>query len=191
MIRLRQVASNDPSSDVRLSALRALQVFAPDLELAEFAASQFDSGFSWRTRAEAARLYSVASPTAARRWLTERLVIASPQERLRADMIRVLADLPDAEVTPLLMGWARDRFASSLVRVAAIEGLASREPRSEQLSVELSGLLGSGERRVRMAALEALAGRQDASARRSLANYAPVASSSEERRVLEAVWRTQ
>lgn len=191
LLRLRQVASEDPSSDVRRSALQALVRFAPDEELATFAAEQFDAGFSWRTRAEAARLYTACAPAAARRWLTERLVIASPQERLRADMLRLLAELPDAEVTPLLLEWARDRFASSLVRVAAIEGLSKRLPQSEQLSVELASLLTAYERTVRMAAIEALAERRDPSARRSLAAYAPDASSSEERRVLEAVWRRE
>ena len=188
--RLEQVAQNDPQGRVRVAALEALAEFGRDAKLAGFAEEQFDEGFSWSTRIAAAGLYAAAAPDDARRWLSERLVIASPQERLRAGLIDVLAGLDGPEVVPQLAGWARDRQAACAVRVAAIEGLALREPRSEQVGQQIASLLSDRERRVRRAALEALVRRQDEVSRATIDAYAATATSAEERRLIEAAWRS-
>lgn len=189
--RLKLIAQRDASLEVRCMALEALAAFAPDSALASFANQRFGDAPSWSVKAAAAALYARAAPKEARRWLVERLVIESPQQRLRADLLTTLGGLPDKEVDELLLRWAKDRQAAEGVRVAAIAALGRRRPRDGEIGAELGALLTARERPVRLAVLEALARRSDERSRSALADVDQRPVSAEEKRAIEAGLRRE
>jgi aminopeptidase N len=189
--RLQQIAVRDASLEVRCMALEALGEFGPEAALASFANARFADAPSWKVKAAAAALFARSSPKEARRWLAERLVVESPQQRLRADLLTTLGTLPDREVDELLLGWAKDRQAAEGVRVAAIAAIGRRRPKDGELGAELGALLSARERPVRLALLEALARRVDERSRALIQDLDGAPVSAEEKRAIEAGLRRE
>jgi aminopeptidase N len=169
-LRLRQVAGADRDLHVRAAALEALEPFGPDRDLADLAEAEFAERASWRCMAAAAGLRTAAAPQDAALWLTDRLVLESPAQRLRAALLGELGNLEGRDSEELLLGWARNASAGAQVRAAAIEALGRLRPRAGEVGAALVEILGEpdGGPLVRATVLDALAGRSDSNSRRAL-----------------------
>ncbi len=172
-LRLRQVAEADRDLRVRATALEALKPYGPDRDLADLAESEFAARASWRCMAAAAGLRTAAAPGDAALWLTDRLVIESPAQRLRAALLRELGNLEGRDSEALLLGWARNAAAGAQVRAAAIEALGGLRPRAGDVGAALVEILGEpdGGPLVRATVLDALARRSDQNSRRALQSW--------------------
>lgn len=169
-LRLRQVAEADRDLQVRAAALEALKPYGPDRDLADLAEAEFAERASWRCMAAAAGLRTAAAPQDAALWLTDRLVIESPAQRLRSALLGELGNLEGRDSEELLLGWARNASAGAQVRAAAIEALGRLRPRAGEVGAALVEILGEpdGGPLVRATVLDALAGRSDRNSRRAL-----------------------
>ena len=124
--RLIQAARADESAKVRVAALEALATFGENEELGKVATAEFQDGYSWKTMGAAAGLYVAAVPDDAYAWLTRNLLLDSPHDVLRAELIEQLGKLDEPGVVDQLIGWARDSSADSAARAAAAKALATQ-----------------------------------------------------------------
>lgn len=172
-LRLRQVAESDRDLAVRAAALRGLKPFGPDRDLADLAEAEFEKRASWQCMAAAAALRTAAAPQDAALWLTDRLVIESPAQRLRSALLGELGNLGSSDSEVLLLGWARNASAGAQVRAAAIEALGRVRPRAGEVGAALVEILGEpdGGPLVRAVVLDALASRSDLNSRRALEHW--------------------
>lgn len=153
---LLRAARTDPVASVRVAALRALKREGPDPELASLADQVFTEGYSWNVMGTAAELYASAAPRQAFAWLTARLPLASPHDRLRQSLLGVLAGLEDPGVRDELPTWFSDARTHQNARAAAARGLARFLPRDEAVFDMLVSALDTRLFRLRGGVLEAL-----------------------------------
>jgi len=183
---LMDAATGDPRASVRVAALEALGRWGEGLELARFADTAFDEGFSWATMGAAAGLYCAADPPGAYRWITARLLVDSPQDRLCALLLEHLAGLGNAGVGEQLRRWASDPAVDPGARAVALRELVGLTREVSRNSRFVAEFLGDESFHLRQAAVEALAEMDDEIARRALRGYYPRARTPRERRVIEA-----
>ena len=188
--RLIQAARTDESAKVRVAALQALATFGANEELAKVATAEFQGGYSWKTMGAAAGLYVAAVPDDAYAWLTRNLLLDSPHDVLRAELIELLGELDEPGVVDQLISWARDNSSGSATRAAAAKALATQRRGGARVSVELAKLLDDDNHRVRRAAVEALSERGDGTSRRALEGYYPKSRFPTEKRTIEGALRT-
>ena len=187
--RLIQAANTDEDAGVRVAALEALATFGAQEELAAVASSAFEAGYSWKTMGAAAGLYVAAVPDDAYAWLTRNLLLDSPRDVLRAELIGHLGRLDEPGVVDQLVGWARDTSADSATRAAAAKALGGQRRGGARVSKELANMLDDEDHSVRRAAVEALAERGDGTSRRALEGYYPESLFPGEKRTIEAALR--
>ncbi|MFT7668695.1 MAG: aminopeptidase N [Planctomycetota bacterium] len=182
---LETAAMEDQSAAVRVAALGVLLSYAPDAELALFADSIFDAGYSWNVKIAAARLYASADPGVGYDWIVARADIPSPHAKLRAGLIAILAGIPDERVLVILRDLAGREDVATATRQAAVDGLATRGRKDRQSRDLLLDLLDTDEYRLRQAVIGALAGFDDQTVMLRLRKELATSPYSPERRKLE------
>jgi hypothetical protein len=174
---LERAAREDADTAVRAIALQQLQRWAPDPALARLAADVFARSNDTSVRIAAARLLVRADPARAAAFVVERLDVASPHDRLRAELIDLWSRTDAPEVDTTLAGFAADPLESDTVRATAFARLVERTRSGRPEPDGLAELLGARDPRWRAAALEALARSQSGGARAALAAFARDAAS--------------
>lgn len=186
---LRVAAAGDKEGSVRAAALRALGRYGVDADLAGFARSQFDAGYSYGAMAAAAELVLASDPDNAYGWLSKQLLRESPHDRLRANLMPVLGRIDGRAASDQLLAWARDGQSHPDARAAAVKELARRPQEFERYASTLRELLDDPNYRLRGAAIAALAGSSDGRARSALDDYYPTSVDPREKRAIEAALR--
>jgi aminopeptidase N len=188
---LLAAAANDASASVRSSALAALAPWGEDPELASFARSQFEAGYSWGTMGAAAALYAKACPERASAFLREQLELDSPHDVLRASLLTALGRVPDPDAHAALAQWAFDDSRSPESREAAVRALAESIRGEPEIRRGICALLETREYRLRGAAIAALVQSKDPAASAALEAYYPRCNDARQRRAIENVLRTE
>jgi len=184
--RLIKAAQEDPSTLVRVRALRALWCWGEDRDLARLAREVFEEGYSWATMGTAAGLMCSADPEQAYGWITGKLFIDSPHDQLRGYLLGHLGTLSNPGVSDQLLRWARDDSVHPTARAAALSWLP-RQPRKRIANARaVVEFLDEESFHLRQAAVEALAEFDDSISRRALEEYYPRAVTARERRAIEA-----
>lgn len=183
---LLRAAARDESSRVRAAALDALVAWGPDGDLARFAESSFAEGYSWATMLAAARLRTSSGPIGAYAWLSRQLLLDSPQDRLRAGLLEILAETDHEQVEAQLGRWATDEQSHPHARGAALRALASRGSLDEEWLEVATRALASTDPHLRADAIDALATSPHDEAREALEAYYARDARPDERRVIEA-----
>ena len=188
-IRLMAAASTDKNTHVRKAAMGALENWGEDLELAQFARTQYKEAYSWRSMGAAASLISKTDPKGVFQWLVRELFAAeSPHDVLRVDLLNVMADLNHTRVASQLIQWATDSSAGLNARVAAIGGLGRLDLLERDARSTLLELLKSEQNGIRRAVVDSLAKYDDAVSRKALQTYYKTTVSPREKRTIEAVF---
>jgi hypothetical protein len=174
---LERAAREDRDTAVRTVALTRLERWAPDPALALLAADVFARSNDTSVRIAAARLLARADPARAAAFVVERLDVASPHDRLRAELIDLWSrtDAPDVDTT--LAAFAADPLESDTVRATAFTRLVERTRSGRREPEGVAELLDARDPRWRAAALDTLARSQSGGARAALAAFARDAAS--------------
>jgi aminopeptidase N len=186
---LEQAARGDSSPAVRMAALLALANHGEDPKLALLAEETWGEENSHAVRIAAAALYTAASPATAFEWVFARVSTPSPHGVLSAGILRILARLPDDRVVPELLLRSKDERAPSLVRQAAVEGLALHGQAHPLVRDTLLSLLDTGDYRLRQKVIETLGRTKDRSVTRPLEKAHAGSVHSRERRNIEDALR--
>jgi len=187
--RLEFAGSSDESALVRTAALRALLAFGPSTDRARFAREEYQRGYSWKTMGAAAALVCAADPANAYDWLNLQLLVDSPGDVLRCELVAELGRLENSGVVDQLVRWAQDESSDPAARAAAVQALRTRGSREPQVLRALEGLLATEHYALRRSAIEALAAFGEPRARTALQTYYPRSIDSREKRVIEAALR--
>jgi HEAT repeat protein len=184
---LEQAASQDESAQVRTAALKELGKYPAGLDLASFAQTQFDAGFSWETRIASAELYCVANPAGARQWLLDRSHLASPHSVLRSGLLRARIALGAEAMLDELVALAGQAGLRENVRQEAVRGLGKLARLTPEVRNLLFRLLTTDQYRLRQDVIEALGNFQDELVVKRLRRAWKDSLHSRERRRLETV----
>lgn len=184
---LEMAAGTDAEARVKVAALSALNAFAPDRGLADFALAQYRTGFSWEVMGGAAALVRSAAPERAFEFLSGELAVESPHDVLRGRLIAEVANVNDPRVLPLLRAIATDAEASDAARVAAVAALGRLGRGDATVRRELLSLLSTESWRVRRETISALGALGDTAVHAPLAEYYRTCVHSSERRAIEVI----
>jgi aminopeptidase N len=184
--RLMAAAASDSDPGVRVQSLRELARWGESDELAKFARDQYAKGYSYAVMAAAGELIAASDPGQAYAWVTAKLFEESPQDRLRVELIAVLAKLPHDGVVPQLVAWTSDDSASNESRTAAAKALGDLGRGSTPAREALIGLLDERDFKLRNAALVALGKLGDHRARTELQRFYEASVDPREKRAIEA-----
>lgn len=188
-VRLMTAAASDSNTHVRRAAFEALEGWGEDLELAAFARSQYEEGYSWQTMGAAAHLLAASDPKGIFQWTLRELFEAdSPHEVLRAELLDVMASIDNVRSTPQLIEWATDRTAGSGARIAAVRGLGELKQLDKDARRALIELLGTRDMRLRRSVVDSLAKYDDAVSRTALKDFYAQTVFPREKRAIEAAF---
>ena len=188
-VRLMAAAASDENSFVRRAAFEALEGWGEDLELAAFARTQYEEGYSWKTMGAAAELLAVSDPKGIFQWTLRELFVAeSPHDVLRGELLGVMADIDNVRATPNLVQWAIDRTADTGARLAAVRELGELKQLDKEARRTLIELLGSDNAKLRRAAVEGLANYGDAVSKTALRDFYAQSVFPREKRAIEAAF---
>jgi aminopeptidase N len=188
-LRLMTAASSDENTHVRRAAFEALQRWGEDFELAAFARTQYEEGYSWKTMGAAAHLLATSDPKGIFQWTLRELFVAnSPHETLRAELLDVMVGLDNVRAVPQLVLWATDPTAGSGARIAAVRGLGELKQLDKEARQALIGLLGTHNARLRRSVVESLAKYDDAVSKTALQDFYAQTVFPREKRAIEAAF---
>ncbi len=188
--QLVESAASDPEAGVREVAFKALTSFGEDPELAQFAREQFEARFSWDVMGAAAGLVASSDPEEAYAWLTAKLLLDSPHDQLRVDLLHHLGSLENTSVSDQLKLWVADESAHPNARAAAVEELARRASGRASVAGFLAGFIDVEDFRLRSAVLEALGTFENPRTRRTLLTHYRSTVFPREKRIIEAALGT-
>ena len=188
-LRLMTAATDDSSTHVREAAFGALATYGLNLKTSAFARAQYDAGYSWKTKAAAARLLAASDPKGIFQWLVRELFNAdSPHDVLRANLLQLMATLDNSRVTSQLTQWATDTTAGPAARKAAVEGLAKVGQLDRDARGVLIDMLAVKDFRLRGAVVRGLTEFKDSASRNALQRFYSESVFPREKRAIEAAF---